>query len=251
MARVAFLLEPSGERIGALLNPETLVVRRTAGLRPRRALSGGIAGGSPLDEPLLFTGGGTTELLLELLFDVSLLGTSVQTEDVRDLTQPLWRLAENSVTEGGFARPPPVRLVWGKHLIEPTVVASIAERLEHFTPAGAPRRSWVRMRLVRVEEPISPGAEAPPAPISGLTAEQVTEGLPPESFEAHEVLGAGGSPGQPPVAGQRLDEIAQQYYGDPALWRLIASLNGIADPMHVPSGTVLRLPPASALRRGA
>ncbi|MFL5345374.1 MAG: hypothetical protein ACJ8AT_11300 [Hyalangium sp.] len=247
---MAFLLEPSGERIGALLNPETLVVRRTAGLRPRRALSGGVAGGGSMDEPLLFTGGGTTELLLELLFDVSLLGSSVQTEDVRDLTQPLWRLAENSVAEGGFGRPPRVRLVWGKRLNEPAVVASIAERLEHFTASGAPRRSWMRMRLVRLEETLSESTEAPPVP-AGLTAEQVTEQLPPESFEAHEIVGAGGSPGHPPVAGQRLDEIAHQLYGDSSLWRLVASLNGIADPMHVPAGTVLRLPSASALRRGS
>ncbi|WP_224248378.1 LysM peptidoglycan-binding domain-containing protein [Hyalangium gracile] len=250
MERVAFLLEPSGERIGALLNPETLVMRRTAGLRTRRALSGGIAGGGAMDEPLLFTGGGTTELLLELLFDVSLLGSSVQTEDVRALTQPLWRLAENSVAEGGFGRPPRVRLVWGKRLNEPAVVASIAERLEHFTASGAPRRSWVRMRLVRIEETLSESSEAPPV-AAGLTAEQVTEQLPPESFEAHEVVGAGASPGQPPVAGQRLDEIAHQYYGDPALWRLVASLNGIADPMRIPAGTVLRLPSASALRGGS
>jgi hypothetical protein len=250
MERVAFLLEPSGERIGALLNPETLVVRRTAGLRPRRALSGGVAGGGSMDEPLLFTGGGTTELLLELLFDVSLLGSSVQTEDVRDLTQPLWRLAENSVAEGGFGRPPRVRLVWGKRLNEPAVVASIAERLEHFTASGAPRRSWMRMRLVRLEEALSESTEAPPV-AAGLTAEQVTEQLPPESFEAHEIVGAGGSPGQPPVTGQRLDEVAHQFYGDPSLWRLVASLNGIADPMHVPAGTVLRLPPVSALRRGS
>ena len=250
MERVAFLLEPSGERIGALLNPETLVVRRTAGLRPRRALSGGVAGGGSMDEPLLFTGGGTTELLLELLFDVSLLGSSVETEDVRDLTQPLWRLAENSVAEGGFGRPPRVRLVWGKRLNEPAVVASIAERLEHFTSSGAPQRSWMRMRLVRLEENLSESTEAPPVP-AGLTAEQVTEQIPPESFEAHEIVGAGGSPGQPPVAGQRLDEIAHQLYGDPSLWRLVASLNGIADPMHVPAGTVLRLPSANALRRGS
>jgi hypothetical protein len=249
MERVAFLLEPSGERIGALLNPETLVMRRTAGLRPRRALAGGLAGGAPMDEPLLFTGAGTTEILLELLFDVSLLGSSVQTEDVRDLTQPLWRLAENSVAEGGFGRPPRVRLVWGKRLNEPAVVASIAERLEHFTSSGAPRRSWVRMRLVRVEEALSEATEAPlVAP--GLTPEQVTEQLSPESFEAHEVVGAGGSPGQPPVAGQRLDEIAHQFYGDPTLWRLVAALNGIDDPMRVPAGTVLQLPSASALRRG-
>jgi hypothetical protein len=251
MERVAFLLEPSGERIGALLNPETLVMRRTSGLRPRRALGGAVAGGGPVDDPLLFTGGGTTELLLELLFDVSLLGSSIETEDVRDLTQPLWRLAENSVTEGGFARPPRARIVWGKRINESCVVASIAERLEHFTASGAPRRSWLSLRLLRVDEASAEAASAPLVPASGLTAEEVAERLPPESFEAHEVLGAGGAPGQPPVAGQRLDELAHQYYGDPSLWRLVASLNGIADPMQVPSGTVLRLPTATALRRGS
>jgi hypothetical protein len=170
---------------------------------------------------------------------------------VRDLTQPLWRLAENSVVEGGFGRPPRVRLVWGKRLNEPGVVASIAERLEHFTASGAPRRSWLRMRLLRVDEASSDATQAPLVPASGLTAEQVAERLPPESFEAHEVLGAGGAPGQPPVAGQRLDELAHQYYGDPSLWRLVAALNGIADPLQVPSGTVLRLPSATALRRGS
>jgi len=36
MERVAFLIEPEGLRLGALLNPETLVIRRTAGVRPRR-----------------------------------------------------------------------------------------------------------------------------------------------------------------------------------------------------------------------
>ncbi|HEX8702960.1 MAG TPA: hypothetical protein VF815_29255 [Myxococcaceae bacterium] len=248
---MAFLLEPSGERIGALLNPETLVMRRCAGLRPRRALGGAVAGGGPVDDPLLFTGGGTTELLLELLFDVSLLGSSIQTEDVRDLTQPLWRLAENSVTEGGFARPPRVRVVWGKRLNEPGVIASIAERLEHFTASGAPRRSWLSMRLLRVDEASSEATPAPLVSASGFNPEEVAERLPPESFEAHEVIGAGGAPGRPPVAGQRLDELAHQYYGDPSLWRLVASLNGIADPMQVPAGTVLRLPTASALRRGS
>jgi nucleoid-associated protein YgaU len=102
-----------------------------------------------------------------------------------------------------------------------------------------------------VDEASSEAAQAPLVPASGLTAEQVAEQLPPESFEAHEVLGAGGAPGQPPVAGQRLDEVAHQYYGDPSLWRLVAALNGIANPMQVPSGTVLRLPSATALRRGS
>jgi hypothetical protein len=251
MERVAFLLEPGGERIGALLNPETLVMRRTAGLRSRRALGGSAAGGGTAEDPLVFTGGGMTELLLELLFDVSLLGSTVQTEDVRELTRPLWRLAENTVEEGGFGRPPRLRVVWGKQLNESCIVASLAERLEHFTSAGAPRRSWLRLCLLRVDDGPAEAMQAPPVLAPGLDAEQVAERLSPEDFEAHEVLGAGGAPGQPPVSGQRLDEIAQQAYGDPAHWRLVASLNDIDDPMQVPAGTVLRLPSAGALRRGS
>ncbi len=69
---------------------------------------------------------------------------------------------------------------------------------------------------VRLEEAPTESTEAPPVSPAGLTAEQVTEQLSPESFEAHEIMGAGGAPGQPPVAGQRLDEIAHQYY---APWR--------------------------------
>jgi hypothetical protein len=248
MERVAFLLEPSGERIGCLLNPETLVVRRTAGLRARRALGGGLGGGGTVDDPLLFTGGGSTELLLELLFDVSLLGSTVQTEDVRELTAPLWRLAENGLAEDGQARPPRVRFVWGKAWNLPGVVASVSERLEHFTPSGAPRRSWLRMRLLRVDDEAGEATEAPSLPAASLTAEQVLEQLPPEAFEDYEVLGAGTQEdGQ--ASGQRLDEIASQYYGDPSLWRLIAELNNLSDPTRVPPGTVLRLPTAAALRR--
>ena len=48
------------------------------------------------DDPLLYTGGGRTELDLDLLFDVSLAGSSVATRDVRDLTRAFWDLAENA-----------------------------------------------------------------------------------------------------------------------------------------------------------
>lgn len=246
MERVAFLREPDGERIECLLNPETVVVRRTAGLRPRRALGGGVGGGVTVDDPLLFTGGGSTELLLELLFDVSLAGSTVQTEDVRELTAPLWQLAENAQAEDGQARPPRVRFMWGKPWSVLGVVAAVSERLEHFTAFGAPRRSWLRMRLLRVDD--TPSEAAPPAFSEGLTAEKVTEQLAPEDFVDHEVLGAGAAGGGT-ATGQRLDEIAAQAYGDPSLWRLIAELNNIADPTQLPPGSVLRLPSAAALRR--
>jgi hypothetical protein len=245
MERVAFLIEPGGERIGCLLNPETLVIRRVAGLQPRRALGGSLPWGGPGDDPLLFTGGGSTELTLDLLFDVSLSDSTLQTEDVRELTDPLWRLAENGLREDGSMRPSLARLVWGKWLNYLGVVAAVAERLEQFTSTGAPRRSWLRMRLLRVEDETGPKepvlASEPP------DADVVAAALGPEDYEAHTVLGASEEEGAP--GGQRLDEIAYQRYGDPSLWRLVAGLNGVADPNSLPAGQVLRLPTAEALRR--
>ncbi|MCP3141709.1 CIS tube protein [Pyxidicoccus xibeiensis] len=250
MERVAFLIEPSGERIGCLLNPETLVMRRVAGLRPRRALGGSLPWGGPGDDPLLFTGGGSTELTLDLLFDVALSGSTLQTEDVRDLTEPLWKLAENGLREDGSMRPSLARLVWGKRGNYLCVVAAVAERLEHFASTGAPRRSWLRMRLLRVED--ESGTPAPVLSQEPPDPDAVAAALTPEDYEAHTVLGAGdeeaeGGEGAP--TGQRLDEIAYQRYGDPSLWRLIAALNGITDPNNLPAGLVLRLPTAEALRR--
>lgn len=244
MERVAFLIEPEGTRLGALLNPESLVMRRVAGVRPRRSLGVPLTGSKLTDDPLLFTGGGTTELTLELLFDVTLAGSSLTSEDVRDLTRPLWQLAENAHADEGYGRPSLLRVVWGKVLNLACVVASVAERLEHFTDSGAPRRSWLSLRLLRVEDDVAQQAEAARVPSEGIDAEQVAASLPPESFDTQSVLSGGPDPG----SGQRLDEIAWERYRDPSMWRLIASLNGIDDPMRLDTGTVLRLPPASALR---
>src|ERR1043166_10002984 len=87
MERVAFLLEKTGERIPCLLNPSSVVVRRLAGLRTRQSSTGPLTGAGLKDDPLLSTGGGMTEILLDLLFDISLAGATVTAEDVRDLTR--------------------------------------------------------------------------------------------------------------------------------------------------------------------
>src|SRR5688572_23948780 len=114
-----------------MLNPESLVMRRIAGVRPRRSAGGVVTGVGLADDPLLFTGGGTTELQLDLLFDVTLAGSTIPTEDVRQLTAPLWNLAENSTQGDPTARPPRVRFVWGKNWNIPGIVSSVAERLEY------------------------------------------------------------------------------------------------------------------------
>lgn len=244
MERVAFLIESSGERISCLLNPESLVIRRAAGIQPRRSVGGPFTGAGLADDPLLFTGGGTTELTLDLLFDVSIAGSSVQTEDVRDLTRPLWQLAENASVVDGYSRPPLALFAWGKAWTLNGVVAAVAERLEHFTTGGAPRRSWLRMRFLRVAEPTqaAPGPAGMAAPSPSTAPAAPTEGA--EAGRVHEVLGGGpDEAGEEHAPGQRLDELAYRYYGDASMWRLIAAENGLVDPLRVPGGTVLRIPP--------
>ncbi|HYP24486.1 MAG TPA: hypothetical protein VEV43_13005 [Actinomycetota bacterium] len=236
MERVAFLVEETGERLSALLNPESLVMKRRAGLRSRRGVSGQLTGTRLMDDPLLYTGGGATELQLDLLFDTFLAGEGAS-EDVRDLTRPLWQLAENARSEGAYGRPPLVRFLWGKVWNYPGIVQAVAERVEQFAASGAPRRSWLRMRLLRSAEPPPPTAAAPGP--GTLVLPRGGE-VPPDNVMVHEVAGAG-----PDAPGERLDAIAERYYGNASLWRVIATFNGIGDPLHVPPGTLLRIPPLS------
>jgi hypothetical protein len=209
------------------------------------------------DDPLLYTGGGRTEIELDLLFDVELGGSSITTNDVRDLTAPLWNLAESATDaatpvqadmgDTPYGGPPLVRFVWGKSWNIPGVVSAVAERLEQFTTQGVPRRSWLRMRFLRVSEPqAQPPRREPFLPREVVEAVQQRaatqdEETNPEEIRTHEVLGGSRDNGE--IQGERLDEIAARYYGDPSLWRLIASFNNIADPAHLTPGMILRIPP--------
>lgn len=236
MERVAFLIESSGERLRCMLNPDSLRTTRAAGVRARRAGTGLLGGGSRSDDPLLYAGGGQTELTLDLLFDVGVAGSTIATTDIRDLTRPLWTLAETSQAGTYGSAPPIVRFLWGKTWNVPGVVTAVAERLEAFGTDGAPRRSWLRMRLVRVAEEEAQAASAPrlaPAPpAAGPDEEQIV---------VHQVMGAGP---ESVGSGERLEDVAFLYYGDPSPWRLIAAHNDIVDAARVPAGTLLTIPPA-------
>lgn len=152
MERVTFLVEDTHERITALLNPSSVVSRRSAVVRERRSLPVGSTSGF-FDHGPVVTGGGITEMELDLLFDTSLAGSNIATEDVRALTEPLWRLAEARADAGtSLLQLPRLRLIWGKAWNVPAVVVDLAERLEHFDASGSARRSWLRLRLRRVPE---------------------------------------------------------------------------------------------------
>jgi hypothetical protein len=233
MERVAFLVDGTGERIDCLLNPESFEVRRLAGVRPRTALSGQLISGGLADDPLRFTGGGRTEVTLDLLFDVDFVEGATRPADVRALTSRLWMLAENSTEDRGAVRPPLVRLVWGKSWNVPGVIVAVAERFDAFDATGAPRRSWLRLKLVRVADPASSA--------SPDFEDELVDRDGPRTASAVQAVGDGTA--DPDYSGVRFDLLADEALGSPLDWRALADYNGVANPLDVAPGTVLAVPP--------
>jgi hypothetical protein len=248
MERVAFLLEKTGERIPCLLNPGSVVVRRQAGVQSRQSTSGPLTGAALKDDPFLYTGGGKTEILLDLLFDVTLSGSSAETEDVRELTRPLTALAEGNEGEDGYGQVPLVRFVWGKAWNVLGVVAAVAERLEYFRPSGAPQRSWLRMRFLRVRDSNNTDLE-PWGDDLDLDDLPDEVDVPADELRLYQTKGSGTGDEDDEDEGnsERLDEIAARYYGNPAWWRLIAAFNQIDDPWDLSAGDLLMIPPDSSV----
>jgi hypothetical protein len=250
MERVAFLDEETGQTVGCLLNPETVVMTRSAGVEPRRSAGGRLTGAGLADDPLLFTGGGRTELRLDLLFDVDLAPRGqVPVTDVRQMTRPVWRLAENSTEVKRQRRPPAVRFVWGRAWNVPGVVTEVAERFDRFAPDGSPLRSWMRLVFVRIGQSADEeGGEAydlaQRLPVVDLTAPPVGalpvlgdgSGTPPgEPPPESENTGADGAaalpaPAPSPVPPAELGLLSEAAFGTPLLWKALLTYNDIDDP---------------------
>jgi len=238
MERVAFLVDETGERIDCLLNPESLEVKRLAGVRPRATAGGPLVGAGLADDPLQFTGGGRTELVLDLVFDVEMVESSRQPEDVRSLTRRLWELSENTSQDHGAGRPPLVRLVWGKTWNVPGVIVAVAERFDAIAATGVPRRSWLRLKLVRVAEP---GA-APPASFEEALVDAPGTAPVPGAGAAEAVQAVGDGQAGAGFSGVRVDLLAAEALGDPLDWRRLADHNDLPNPLDVAPGTVLSVP---------
>jgi hypothetical protein len=261
MERAVFLLEADGIRIPCLLNPENLLIRRTAGVRARGLTHGPMAAGALPHDPLLYTGGGRTELTMYLVFDVSLVtppipvattgdrldgsATNQPLEDVRELTRPLLALAE-ARNQQDTPCAPVARFFWGKAWNIAGVVTAIAERLEYFTAAGIPRRSWVSMRFVQVQDDQTSEPDDDPLDLSEMPV-TLYAGTPIDERElqTHDVL-SDGLPGNDNSSAERPDQIADMTLGHPSRWRPILQYNDIDDPLESLAGRTLLIPPRSA-----
>jgi hypothetical protein len=252
MERVIFLIEDSKERISCMLNPSEgerdgsggLVIERISGVaREKLAFAGSGSGSLAVDNPVTFHGLGETRLVLNLLFDVTLPGSSTRTSDVRDLTRPLWKLTENSVGPGGERRLRRARFIWGKAWNIPIVVESLSERYERFLPDGTPQRSWMKLALLRVGEEVRPAA-LPPVRLTSLpSTEDLANAKTDPTWSTHQKTGDG-------PRGESLWHMAYRYYGNPGLWRLIARANDLINPLRLKAGALLRIPPPGIMRLG-
>lgn len=164
-----------------------------------------------------FKQGGAESLKLQLFFD-----TYAENSDVRKHTQGLWDMM--MVTEAkknqtnNKSEPPHVAFQWGSFHFE-AVITSISQRFTLFSKDGLPLRTTVDVTFQQVKDEQKHHKQNP------------TSGGGP-AMKTHTVQ-----------AGERLDWIAAQVYGDPTHWRLIAGQNQLTHPLRLREGQQLVIPP--------
>ncbi len=204
---------PLGIAIHCLFNPFEYTVSKSNSYSPRAE--------NRSDVPHLeFTQAGAKQLQLDLVFD-----TYAERKDVTSYTDRLWKLME-SKTRSIFGdlkkvEPPYVTFAWGAFRFT-AVLNNMTQTFTLFLADGTPVRARVRCSFTEFKD-----------------------------MKDFSLLGQNPTSGGGPIerivqvtAGERLDTIAAEVYGDPGCWRLIAERNGITDPLNLPTGLRLALPEA-------
>lgn len=171
---------------------------------------------------LTFEQGGPQTLRLQLFFD-TYTGRDDSSQDVRTHTDKLWQLMmiESDKKNQGSQKstPPPVVFEWGAGLTFTGVITDMSQKFTLFSRDGVPLRATVDLTLRQWTDEDDFGRQNP------------TSG----GGETHKIRLA--------QAGERLDWIAFQEYGDAAEWRRIAQANRLTDPLHLRPGQRLLIPP--------
>jgi hypothetical protein len=162
-----------------------------------------------------FQSSGPQTLTLSLYFDSYESG-----EDVSTITQKLWqfmmtRTRPNS-RQGQKIPPPQVAFGWGVFSFV-AFITSMTQTFTLFKHDGTPVRARVEVTFTQyIDVEDYPRQNA----IGGTFYEQAWR----------------------VIAGDRLDTIAGQVYGDPNKWRLIAERNQIRNPYQLRPGQILQIP---------
>lgn len=164
-----------------------------------------------------FVQGGAQTLKLTLHFD-----TFSDASDVRDHTDPLWRMmmVEDDDTSDEIRKgvPTEVAFEWGK-LYFKAVITSLSQKFTLFTPDGTPVRCTVDITLeqkVDIEDDYKDNYS--PAALTQNTAQEVTA-----------------------VQGERVDNIMAQETGKVDKMREFMEANNIDNPLRIAPGSRMRL----------
>lgn len=208
----AFLEIEGGQRVPCLFNPETITVGRhnnwVADPMPGKGVP-----------RLRYTGASSGWMRLELIFDTTDDGSAVTkyTSKIVNLMDVDKNVPGTDETTNN-ARPPTVVFHWGDLHSFTAVVSDLSQTFTYFSSTGVPLRAQMRLELRQYEPSKSFGAQNP------------TSGT-PRPHRVHRV--------QP---GETLDRIAARYYGDATRWRVLASANGIEDPLALRPGSLINVP---------
>ncbi|MCX5213551.1 LysM peptidoglycan-binding domain-containing protein [Kitasatospora sp. NBC_00240] len=213
---------PPGGRLGPEIrfqfNPNTLSLSKGAQWR-QNLIRGGEETGVPE-----FMGAQPRQLTVELFLDA----TATRDDSVAKSVETLlgWCAPTPASIAAKAPSAPRVMFAWGSFESVKFFgyLGNVSATYSLFDPSGRPLRATCQVQVTESGEP-TPGQN----PTSGaLNARRV-----------HRL-----------VAGDSLELLAYQEYGDATAWRRIAEANGIDDPMRLRPGAELLVPAAAESRAG-
>lgn len=155
--------------------------------------------------------------LTQSILGRSQLYQTTQPQNVRDHTEQIMYLTQPSITAGKDKRPPICRLRWGKNqdIFFQGVLTDVTQTFSKFLLDGTPIRATLGCKFEAWEDPNY--KEKARNPID--------------------------DPIRVVQRGDTLSSIAQEEYGDAALWRIIAEENRLTHPRQLNPGQRLTVPP--------
>ncbi|MBZ0303251.1 MAG: hypothetical protein K8J31_26130 [Anaerolineae bacterium] len=168
-----------------------------------------------------FKQGGSQVLKLKVYFDTLQTGS-----DVRSYTDKLWKMMMVTDTtrhaQSDKSAPPEVAFEWGR-LYFKAVLTNMTQKFTLFDDKGTPVRCEVDLTLEQMIDVDDYGPQSPVAATAAQVAPKVAQ----------------------MTSADRPDTIAAQNSGSPDATRDIMAANNINDPLKIPPGTPLNIPPGS------
>jgi nucleoid-associated protein YgaU len=196
-------IQPEGQgSFDVLFNPTQYSIEKA-----NQIAEAGVPG---LESPILqYVHGNTRTLAMELFFD-----TYEEQKDVSDATGKVYGLLDiNSDTHA----PPICKVTWGKSLSFRGVLQTVSGRFTLFLADGTPVRATLSVTFKEYVD------------VKVLVQENPRHSA--HHYKTREVK-----------SGDRIDNIAAEEYGDPAMWRPIAEANNLDDPSQLQPGRTLTVP---------